>query len=218
MLAPWKKSYDKPRQHIKKQRHYFVNKGLSSQGYGFSSSHVWMWELDCKESWAPKNRCFWSVVLEKTLESPLDIKEIQSVHPKGNQSWIFIGRTKAEAPILWLPDVTNWLIWKDSDAGKDWRWEEKGTTEDELVGWHHQYDGHVFGHTPGVGDRQGSLACCSPWGHEESETTDRLNWVSFKWSIILVNLPQGFSHTYAYKLNIFLVVWRNALSKIKWIW
>ena len=129
-LAPWKKSYDQPRQHIEKQRHYFANKGPSSQGYGFSSSHVWMWELDYKESWAPKNWCFWTVVLEKTLESPLDCKEIQPVHPKGNQFWIFIGRTEAEAEtsILWPPDVKNWLIWKEPDAGKDWRREEKGTT------------------------------------------------------------------------------------------
>ena len=116
--SPWKEAYDQPRQHIKKQGHYFVNKGPSSQGYGFSSGHVWMWELDYKESWALKNWCFWTVVLEKTLESPLDCKEIQPVHPKGDQSWIFIGRTDAEAetPILGLPDVKNWLIWKD--AGK----------------------------------------------------------------------------------------------------
>ena len=134
--APWKKSYDQPRQHIKKQRHYFANKGPSSQGYGFSSSPVWMWELDYKESWAPENWCFWTVVLEKTLESPLDCKEIQPVHPKGNQPWIFTGRTDAEAetPILWPPDAKNWLIWKDSDVGKDWPQEEKGMTEDEMVG------------------------------------------------------------------------------------
>ena len=113
------------------------------QSYGFSSSHVWMWELDYKESWAPKNWCFWTAVLEKTLESPLDCKEIQPVHPKGDQSWIFLGRTDAEAetPILWPPDVKNWLIWKDPDAGKDWRWEEKGMTEDEMVGWHHRLNG-----------------------------------------------------------------------------
>ena len=128
MLASWKKSYDRPRQHIKKQRHYFANKGPSSQSYGFSSSHVWIWVLDYKERWAPKNWWFWSVVLEKTLESPLDCKEIQLVHPKGNHSWIFIGRIDAEAetPILWPPDVKNRLIWKDPDAGKDWRQKEKG--------------------------------------------------------------------------------------------
>ena len=131
MLAPWNESYDQPRQHIKKQRHYFANKSPSSQSYGISYSHVWMWELDYKESWALKNWCFWTVVLEKILESPLDSKEIKSVHPKGDQSWIFIGRTddEAETPILWLPDVKNWLIWKDPNAGKDWRREEKGTTE-----------------------------------------------------------------------------------------
>ena len=120
MLAPWKKSYDQPRQHIKKQRHYFADKGPSSQSYGFSSSHVWMWELGYKESWALKNWCFWTGVLEKTLESPLDCKEIQPVHPKGNQSWIFTGRTDAgaETPILWPPDAKNWLLSKDPDAGK----------------------------------------------------------------------------------------------------
>ena len=158
------KSYDKHIQHIKKQRHHFVDKGPSSQSYGFSSSHVWIWELDYKESWAPKNWCFWTVVLEKTLESPLDCKEIQPVHPKGNQSQIFIGRTDAEAevPILWPPDVKNWLSGKDPDAGKDWRQEEKGMTEDEMVGWHHQLDGHESELVPGVGDEQGGLACCSP--------------------------------------------------------
>ena len=140
MLTPWKKSYDQPRLHIKKQRHYFADKGLSSQGYGFSSNHVWMWELDYKESWAPKNWCFWTVVLEKTLESSFVCKEILPVHPKGNQFWIFIERTdaKAETPILCLPDVKNWIIGKDPDAGKDWRWEEKGITKDDMVGWHHR--------------------------------------------------------------------------------
>ena len=134
-------SYGQTRQHIKKQRHYSANKSLSSQGYGFSSSHVWMWEADHKQSWALKNWCFWTVVLEKTLESPLDCKEIQPVHPKGTQSWILLGRTdvEAEAPVLWLPDV-NWLIGKDPD----WRREEKGTTEDEMVGWHHRLNGHEF--------------------------------------------------------------------------
>ena len=114
MLAPWKKRYDKPRQHIKNQRHHFADKSPDSQSYGFSSSHVWMWELDCEEGWALKNGCFWTVVLEKTLESPLDCKEIQPVRPKGNQSWVFIGRTDVEAgtPILWPPDAKRWLIWK----------------------------------------------------------------------------------------------------------
>ena len=131
MLTPWKESYDQPRQHVKKQRRYFAIKGPSSQGYGFSSGHVWMWELDYKESWAQKNWCFWTVVLDKTLESFLDCKEIQPVHPKGDQSWVFIGRTDVEAEILilWPPDAKSWLIGKDPDAGKEWRWEEKGTTE-----------------------------------------------------------------------------------------
>ena len=121
-------SYDQPRQHIKKQRHYFVNKGPFSQGYRFSYSHIWMWELDYEESWAPKNWCLWTLMLENTFESPLDSKEIQPVHSKGNHSWVFIGRTdvEAETPILWPPDVKSWLIWKDPDAGKDWKWEEKG--------------------------------------------------------------------------------------------
>ena len=166
-----------PRQHIKKQRHYFVNKGLSSQGYGFSSSHVWMWELDYKESWAPKNGCFWTVVLEKTLESPLDCREVQSVHPK-DQSWVSIGRTnvEVETPILWPPDEKSWLIWKDPDTGKEWGQEERGMTEDEMVGWHQQLDGHGFGWTPGADDGQGGLACCGSWGCKESDTIEQLNW------------------------------------------
>ena len=147
------------------------------------SSHVWMWELDYKESWVPKNWCFWTVVLEKTLESPLDCKEIQTVHPKGNQSWIFIGRTDAEAEtsVLWPPDVKNWLTGKDPDAGKDWRQEEKKTTEDEMVGWHHQLNAHEFEQALEVGDGQGSLACCSPWGLQESDTTGWLNWTELNW-------------------------------------
>ena len=146
MLSPWKQSYDKPRQHIKKQRHHFADKGPSSQSYGFSSGHVWMWELDYKVSWVLKNWWFWTVVLANTLESPLDCKEIELVNPKRNQSWIFIGRTFAEAetPILWPADVKNRLIWKDLDAEKDWRQEEKGMTEDEMVGWHHWLYGHGF--------------------------------------------------------------------------
>ena len=152
MLASWKKSYDQPKQLIKKQKHYFANKVPSSQSYGFSSSHVWMWELNHKESWVPKNWCFWTVVLKKTLESPLACKEIGAVNPKGNQSWIFIGRTDAEAetPVLRPPDAKNWLLGKDPDAGKDWK-QEKGTTEHEMVGWHHRLDGHEFEQAPGVG-------------------------------------------------------------------
>ena len=123
-----------------------ANKGSSSQNYGFSSSHVWLWELDYKESWVPKNWCFWTVVLEKTLESPLDSYNIQPLHPKENHSWIVIGRTdgEAETPILWSPDGKNSLIGKEPDAGKDLRWEEKGMTEDETAGWHHQLNGHEF--------------------------------------------------------------------------
>ena len=186
-LAPWKKSYDQPRQHIKKQRYHFANKGPSSQSYGFSSSHVWMWELDYKESWASKNWCFWTVVLEKTLESPLDCKEIQPIHSKGNQSWVFIGRTyvEAETPILWPHDVKNWLTRKDPDAGINWRWEEKGMTEDEMVGWHHWLDEQNFEYAPGVGDGQGSLACFSPWGCKELDMTEWLNWLTdWFWLII----------------------------------
>ena len=146
MLAPWKKSNDKPRRRIKKQRHYFIYKGPYIQSYGFSSSRVQMRELDNKIGWPPKNWCLQTVVLEKTLESHLDSKEIKSVNPKGNQPWMFIGRTnaKAETPILWPPDVINWLIGEDPDIGKDWRQEENGMTEDEMVGWHHCLDGHEF--------------------------------------------------------------------------
>ena len=136
------------------------------------------WELDHKEGWVPKKWCFWTVVLEKTLESPLDCKEIKPVNPKGNQSWVFIGRTdvEAETPILWPPDVKSWLIGKDPVAGKDWGQEEDGTTEDEIVGWHHRLNGYGFGWTGGIGDGQEGLACCGSWGHKESDTTERLNW------------------------------------------
>ena len=184
MLTPWKESYDQLRQHIKKQRHYFVNIGPSSQGYGFSSSHVWMWELDCEESWVPKNGCFWTVVLKKTLASPVDCKEIQPVHSKGDQSWVFIGRADVEAEtlILWPPDAKSWLIRKDPDAGKDWGQEEKGT-EDEMVGWHHRL-GPKFEQAPGVGDGQGRLACCSPWGWKELSTTEQLNWQQVSKSVM----------------------------------
>ena len=146
-----------------------------------------MWELDCKESWVPKNWCFWTVVLEKALESPLESKEIQPVHPKGNQSWIFIGRTdvEAETPILWPPDVKNWPLRKDPDAGKDWRQEEKGLTEDEIVGWHHRLNGHEFEQALGVGDGLGSLVCCSPKGHKESDKTEGLDWTKLNWNAAL---------------------------------
>ena len=177
MLASWKKNYDKPRQCINNQRHHFTDKGLYSQSYGFSSSHVWMWELDHKEGWEPKNWCFWTVVLEKTLESSLDSKEIKSVNPKGNQSWIFIGRTdaEAEAPIFWPLDVKSQCIGKYSDVGKDWGQEETGKTEDEMVGWHHQLNELEFEQTPGDSEGQGSLACCSPRGCKESYTPEWLN-------------------------------------------
>ena len=169
---------------ILKSRHYFANKGPSTQGYGFSSSHVWMWELDYKESWALKNWCFWIVVLEKTLESPLDCKEIQSVHSKGDQPWVFLGRTdaKAETPLLWSPHAKSWLIGKDPDAGRDWGQEERGMTEDEMAGWHHWLDGREFEWSPGVGDGQGGLVCCTSWGRKELDTTEWLNWTELNWT------------------------------------
>ena len=188
MLIPWNKSYDQPREHIEKQRHYFANKVPSSQGYGFSSGHVWMWELDCEESWALKNWCFWTMVLEKSLESPLNCKEIQPVHAKENQSWVIIERTDVEneTPILWPPDAKSWLIWKDPDTRKDWRQEEKGTTEDEMFGWHHLLNGHEFESTLGISDGQGGLACCTPWGHKELSTIEQLNWTDWtNWDSIL---------------------------------
>ena len=141
-----------------------------------------MWELDYKENWVPKNWCFWTVVLEKTLESPLDCKEIQPVHPKGDQPWIFIGRTdvEAETPILWPPDAKSWLFWKDPDVGKDWRQEEE-RTEDEMVRWYNWLNGHEFGWTPGVGDGQRGLACCGSWCSKELGTTEWLNWTYINW-------------------------------------
>ena len=152
-----------------------------------------MWNLDYKESWAPKNWYFWTVVLEKTLENPLDCKEIQPVHPK-DQSWVFIGRTdaKAETLTLWPPDVKSWLIWKDPDAGKDWRQEEKGMTDDEMVRRHHRLNGHESGWTPGVGDGQGGLACCNSWGRKESDTTEWLNWTELNWTAIF-EINEGWS-------------------------
>jgi len=163
---------------IFKSRHYFANKHPSSQGYGFSSGHVWMWELNCEESWALKNWCFWTVVLQKTLETRLDCKEVQPVHSKGGQSWVFFVRNDAEAetPVLWPPHAKSWLIGKDSDPGRDWGQEEKGTTESEMAWWHHRLYEHGFGLTLGVGDEQGGLACCNSWGHKESDTTELLNW------------------------------------------
>ena len=163
---------------ILKGRHYFANKGPSSQGYGFSSSRVWMWELDYKESWVLRNWCFSTVVLEKTLESPLDCKEIQPVNPKGHQSWMFIGKTKAETLIVWPPDVKNWLVRKDPDAGKDWGQEEKGVAKDEMVRYHHRFNGHEFEQTLRDSGRQRSLMSCSPWGPKS--WTRLSNWTTTK--------------------------------------
>ena len=149
------------------KRHHFADNGPYSQSYGFSSSHVWMWELDNKEDWVPKKWCFLIVVLEKTLENPLNRKNIKSVNPKGNQPWTFIGRTDAEAPILWSPDGKSWLFGKDPDAGKGWGQEVKRATEDEMVEWHHRLNEHEFQQTPGDSGGQGCLACCRPWGLKE---------------------------------------------------
>ena len=156
-----------------------------------------MWELAYKESWAPLNWCFWTVVLEKTLKSPLDCKVIQPVHQKGDQSWVFIGRTdvEAETPILWPPHAKSWVIWKDSDAGKDWGQEEKGTTEDEVLGWHYRLDGHGFGWIPGTGDGQGGLARCGSWGRKELDMTEWLNWTELNWFISTPPKSSGVSDT-----------------------
>ena len=174
-LDPWKKSYDIPRQHIKKQKHHFADKCPPSQSYGYSSSHVWTWELDHKVGWGPKNWCFWTVGMEKTLEKPLDSKEVNLVNPKGNHPWIVIGKTdaEAEAPIFWPPGMKSQLTGKDSDAGKDWKQEEKGVTEDEMIGWHHWLNGLEFEPTLGDGEGQESLACCSPRAHRVGH-----NWVT----------------------------------------
>ena len=184
-----KERYDQPRQCIKKKKHYFADRSPYSQSYGFSSSHVWMWELDHKQGWALKNWCFWTVVSEKTFESPLDCKEITPVNPKANQSWIFIGRTnaEAEAPKFWPPDVKSQLVRKEPDAVKEWKQEEKGTTEDEMDGWHHQLNGHEFEQALGDGEGQGTLGCCSPWVCKELDMTEQLNnkykqWTSGSWN------------------------------------
>ena len=169
----WKKSYDQPRQHTQKQRHYFANKGPSRQSYGLSSSHVWMWELDYKESWAPKDWCFWTVVLEKILESPLDCREIQSVHPKGNQSWISLEGLMLKLKLQYFGHLKRRAdsLEKTLMVGKI-RQEEKGTTEDEMVEWHHWLSGREFEQAPRVGDGQGRLTCCNPWGRKELDTTE----------------------------------------------
>ena len=165
-----------------------------------------MWVLDYKESWVLKNWCFWIVVLEKTLESPLDCKEIQPVYPKGDQSWVFIGRTDAEAesPILWPPDAKSWLIGKDPDAGKDWGQEEKGMTKDEMVGWHYQLSGHGFGWTLGVGDGQGGLVCCGSWGRKKLDTTKWLNWTEQGHKVLLG--PLGLLVSKSWKESLGVVV------------
>ena len=184
-----------------------------------------MWELDCEESWVPKNWCFWTVVLEKTLESPSDCKEIQPVHPKGDQSWVFIGRTDAEAetPILWPPHVKSWLIGKDPGAGRDWGQEEKGTTEDEMAGWYHQLNAHEFGWTPGAGYGQGGLAGCGSGGRKESDTIERLNWTELIWiflifSLLIIELTVRMQNCTAilkdtlavsYKPKHFLTIWSS---------
>ena len=197
MLAPWKKNDDQPRHHVKKQRHYFANKDPSSQSYGFSSGHVWMWELDCEESWVPKNWCFWTVVLEKTLESPLDCKEIQPVHSKRDQSWVFFGRNdaKAETLILWPPRMKSWLIRKDSDAGRDWEQEEKGTTDDEMAGWHHRLDGCEFEWTPGVSDGHWGLVCYVSHAVTKSQTL-LSDWTELNWAFMYGFLCGKFSWIY----------------------
>jgi len=178
-----------------------------------------MWELDHKESLVLKNWGFWTVVLEKTLESPLVSKEIKPVNPKGNQPWIFIGRTDAEAPILWVPDVKSWIMRKDPNIGKDWRREEKGTTEDEMVGWHHRLNGHEFEQALEYGEGQGGLVCCSSLGCKESDMTEWLNntdenlcWTSFhmiacylhvlRWDICSDLLSIGFWLSYCWVLRV----------------
>ena len=156
---------------VLKSRHIFAYKGPHSQSYGFSGSCVQVWELDHKKGWVLKNWCFQVVVLEKTLESPLDCKEIKPVNPKGNPPWIFIGKTDTEAPILWPPDAKSWLIGKDPDVGENWGQEEKVVTEDEMTGWHYWFNGHNFQQATGDSEGQGSLVCCSPSGYKELDMT-----------------------------------------------
>ena len=167
---------------------YFANKVPSSQGYGFPSCHVWMWELDCKESWVLKHRCFGTVVLEKTLESHLDCKEIQPTHSEGDQPWVFFGRNdaKSETPVLWPPHAKSWPIGKDSDAGRGWGQDQKGSTEDDIDGWHYRLDGCEFEWILGDGDEQGGLTCCDSWGRKESDTTEWLNWTELAISRIVM--------------------------------
>ena len=184
---------------IKKQRHHFADRGQYSQIYGFSSSHVRIWKLDHKEGWVPKNWCFWTVVLEKTLESHLDCKEIKPVNPKGNQPWVFSGGTDAEAetPVLWPPDAKSWLIRKDPAAGKNWRQKEMKATEDEMVGWHHWFNRNGFEQALGDGERQESLACCSPWVRKETKWLR--DWTTITTTYIY---PLFFSISFPFRLPL----------------
>jgi len=187
-----------------------------------------MWELDCEEGWAPKNWCFWTVMLEKTLESPLNCKEIQLVHSEGDQPWDFFGRrdAKAETPVLWPPHAKSWLIGKNSDAGRDWGQEEKGMTEDEMAGWQHWLNGPESGWAPGVGDGQGGLACCDSWGRKESDTTERLNWTELKVSLVFYSTVIPMLNPLIYSLRskdvkkafwkVLVKKWFLALGFYKW--
>ena len=182
-----------------------------------------MCELEHEDSWVPKNWCFWTVVLKKTLDSPLDCKNIQPVHPKGDHSWVFIGRTdiEAETPILWPPDGKSWFIWKNPDAGKDWRLEEKGMTEDEIVGWHHWLNRREFEWTPRVGDGQGGLACCSPWGRKMLDMTEQLNWTELNWYRSKRSFPhfKWFVWNSILLIFFFFVIWKIPeieKEKVKW--
>ena len=177
IITSWQESNDKPRQCVEKQRHYSADKSLYSQGYDLLSGHIWLCELDHKEGRPPKNWCLQTVVLEKTPDSPLDSKEIKPINLKGDQPWIFTGKTdaEAEASVFWLSDTICWLIEKFPDAGKDWEQKEKRVSENEMAGQHHWCNEHELGQTPRDGERQGGLACCSPWGHKESDTTGQLN-------------------------------------------
>ena len=180
-----------------------------------------MWELDCEEGWAPKNWCFWTMVLEKTLESPLDCKEIQPVHSEGDQPWHFFGRNdaKAETPLLWPPHVKRWLIGKESDAGRDWGQEEKGTTEDEMAGWHHWLDGRESEWTLEVSGGQGGLACCDSWGRKESDTTEWLKWTELN---VYLGLIEWKATEFSYPWIFIYFEYHNRLASssviIHWIW